>query len=412
MTSTTSASEARTGPQPLPVAGTGLGRLYRGQTSIDSHGRRRIGAWISLVLLVLGIGSLLFRGLDLGIDFEGGVSWDVPSAEFTITEAERVLTDNGLDAAGARIQQRASDSGAFIKVQVGVQDPEVLGRLQTAFAAEAGVGVDDVSVNAVSSSWGRDVTNRAIRALVFFTAAVALFISIRYEWRMALAAIVAMVHDVVIAVGIYSLLGFVVTPATVVAFLTILGYSLYDTIVIFDRVRENETRFEGRRPPYADIINTTLNQVLMRTINTSISSMIPVLSILVIGAGLLGASALAEFAIALLVGMFVGAYSSLFVAAPLLGLLKQTDDRWRSDDSLRARGPALRELVVGGAPPGRRTRQAAAKAYLDERSGDDTDRADEIVDEIDPRGAGAAGQPRPVPLRPTHPPRPRKKKKR
>ncbi|QRN79391.1 MAG: protein translocase subunit SecF [Nocardiopsis sp. BM-2018] len=404
-------NDARTGPQALPLAPTAIGRLYRGQTSIDFHGRRRIGAWISLVLLVLGLGSLVVRGLDLGIDFEGGVSWDVPGSEFTIADAERVLSDNGLDPAGARIQQRASDSGEFIKVQVGVQDAAVLAQIQSAFAAEAGVGVDDVSVNAVSASWGREITDKAIRALLIFTAAVAVFISIRYEWRMAIAAIAAMVHDVVIAVGIYSLLGFVVTPATVVAFLTILGYSLYDTIVIFDRIRENETRFEGRKPPYADVVNTTLNQVLMRTVNTSLSSMVPVLSILVIGAGLLGASTLAEFAIALTVGMLVGAYSSLFVAAPLLGVLKQTDDRWRSDDSMRARGPALRELVTGGAPPGRRTRQAAAKAYIDEHT-DDDDATTGATSRSDSRSASRSSAGGRVPPRPSAPPRPRKKKKR
>jgi preprotein translocase subunit SecF len=387
-------------PRRPPTAASGWSRLYRGETAIDFHGRRRIGLILSAVLLVLTIGSLTTRGLDLGIDFEGGVSWDVPGSEISIADAEQVLADNGLDPAGARIQRRTSDSGEFLKIQVGVQDPEVLVTLQDAFAAEAGVERDDVSVNAVSASWGREITNQAVRALLFFTIAVALFITIRYEWRMAVAALVAMVHDVVIAVGIYSLMGFVVTPATVIAFLTILGYSLYDTIVIFDRVRENEAKFESRKPPYADVVNTTLNQVLMRTLNTTASSMIPVLSILIVGAGLLGATALAEFAIALLVGMLVGGYSSLFVAAPLLAVMKNTDDRWKGDDSLRARGDDLRELVTGGAPAGRRSRTAVLTGP-------------EVVPvtAAAPTATRTPGSDRPEKLL-SHPPRPRKKKRR
>jgi preprotein translocase subunit SecF len=398
-------------PRP-PTATSGWSRLYRGETAIDFHGRRRIGLILSAVLLVLTIGSLTTRGLDLGIDFEGGVSWDVPGSEITIAEAEDVLADNGLDPAAARIQRRASDSGEFLKIQVGVQDAAVLVAIQDALATEAGVERDDVSVNAVSASWGAEITNQAIRALVFFTIAVALFITIRYEWRMAVAALIAMVHDVVIAVGIYSIVGFVVTPATVIAFLTILGYSLYDTIVIFDRVRENEAKFEGRKPPYSDVVNTTLNQVLMRTLNTTASSMIPVLSILIVGAGLMGATALADFAIALLVGMLVGGYSSLFVAAPLLAVMKNTDDRWKGDDSLRARGDDLRELVTGGSPAGRRSRTAAGVGPGEPLVDRDERRPVEVASSSSaPRAPRTPGSDRPEKLL-SHPPRPRKKKRR
>ncbi len=354
---------AETTGRAVPVGDAATGRLsraYRGQTAFDFVGRRRLAFGLSLIMLVLTIGSLGLRGLDLGIDFEGGVSWDVPGAQLSITEAEQVLSDGGLDPAAARIQERASDSGEFIKIQVPEQSTEVQQELQEALAVAAGVDFDDVSVNIVSSSWGREITDKAIRALVVFTLLVVLFISIRYEWRMALAAVVAMVHDVVISVGVYSLLGFVVTPATVIAFLTILGYSLYDTIVIFDRVRENEARYETSNVPYADVINTTMNQVLMRTLNTTASSMIPVLSILVIGAGVMGASALSEFAIALLVGMLTGAYSSIFVATPLLALMRSGDERWRGDDADRALGEDLRSLVMGGVPTSVRSRTAAS----------------------------------------------------
>jgi preprotein translocase subunit SecF len=409
-------------------AATGrLSRAYRGQTAFDFVGRRRLAFGLSLVMLVLTIGSLGLRGLDLGIDFEGGVSWDVPGAQLSIAEAEQVLSDGGLDPAAARIQERASDSGEFIKIQVPEQSTEVQQDLQAALAGAAGVDFDDVSVNIVSSSWGREITDKAIRALVVFTLLVVLFISIRYEWRMALAAVVAMVHDVVISVGLYSLLGFVVTPATVIAFLTILGYSLYDTIVIFDRVRENEARYETSNVPYADVINTTMNQVLMRTLNTTASSMIPVLSILIIGAGVMGASALSEFAIALLVGMLTGAYSSIFVAAPLLALMRSGDERWRGSDADRALGEDLRSLVMGGVPTsvrsrtaasgrtGRRADSASDGSASSRRAAPSTDvTAQESVGAI-PTADGSDGAKNAAKTSEqllSHPPRPRRKKRR
>lgn len=392
-----------------PVADTARSRLYRGQTALDFVGKAKVGFVVSAVLVLLTLVSLLGRGLDLGIDFAGGVSWDVPGDELTIADAEAVLAENGIDPAGARIQRRTSDSGAFLKVQVSEQTPEVQVALQTAYAEAAGVGFDDVSVNIVSSSWGSEITRKAVEALLIFTAVVAVVISIRYEWRMALAAIVAMVHDVLISVGIYSMLGFVVTPATVIAFLTILGYSLYDTIVIFDRVRENEGRFEAHRAPYADVVNTTMNQVIMRTINTTVSSMIPVLSILIIGAGILGASQLAEFAVALIVGMLTGAYSSIFVAAPLLALLKRSDERWRGADEHRALDDDLRVLVMGAAPTSVRSRTVAAS-----RSGavESAERAERRPPDEVATSAGGEQRPPRGPTGLTHPPRPRKKKRR
>ena len=196
-------------------------------------------------------------------------------------------------------------------------------------AAEAKVPSESVSVTSVSSTWGRSITEKAVRALVIFLILVALFIAWRLEWRMALAAIVAMLHDVLISIGVYSLLRFEVTPATVVAFLTILGFSLYDTIVVFDKVKENAERFAGSRTPYADVVNVSMNQVLMRSINTTLAAVLPVLSLLVLGAGILGATTLREFALALLVGLITGSYSSIFIASPLLAMLKEREPRYR-----------------------------------------------------------------------------------
>jgi preprotein translocase subunit SecF len=231
---------------------------------------------------------------------------------------------------------------------------------------------------------------------------VAVFIAFRFEWRMAIAAILAMLHDVLISVGIYSLFQFLVTPATVIAFLTILGYSLYDTVVVFDRIRENERRSMTRHPLYADIINTSMNQVLMRSLNTSFSAIVPVLSLLVVGTWIMGQTALSEFAIALLIGMLTGAYSSILIAVPILYWLKQTDPEWRSTSKSWATGEELRQLVmVGGAISSRRGARGRGSATEDV----------EVVER-------AQGAPSPPPTAASatavlsHPPRPRKKTRR
>ena len=379
---------------PQPVAKSGLRRLYRGETAFDFVGRRRIGFILSLILLVATGVSLVTRGLNLGIDFEGGVAWDVPADELTVEEAGNVLADVGLDPAEARIQVRSSDSGDIIKVQVGDQPDEVRTEVQNALAEAAGVEANDVSVNSVSSTWGRDITEKAIRALIIFLAVVAVFISIRFEWRMAVAAIVAMIHDVIISVGVYSIFGFIVTPATVIAFLTILGYSLYDTIVVFDRIRENEARFAAHKVPYDDVVNVSMNQVLMRSLNTSVCSILPVLSLLIVGSGIMGVPSLSEFAVALLVGMLTGAYSSIFIAVPLVHMLKVREPKWRRADLPRATGDELRAMVIGGSPAIRRVRAAVAS----------TD------PEVQSRAVTTGGASTQTLL--THPPRPRKKTRR
>ncbi len=384
------------------VEKTRFGRLVESQTAVDFIGKRKWGVGIAGVLIVATVISLFSQGLSLGIDFEGGISWDVPAANFSVDDAQQVLAANGLSTEGARLQRRSSDSGEFIKVQVGDQPESVGQELRGAFAEAAGVTVDEINVNLVSSSWGSDITNKAIRALVIFLLVVAIFISIRFQWRMALASIIAMIHDVAISVGIYSIFQFIVTPATVIAFLTILGYSLYDTIVVFDRISENEARFATQKPPYDDILNVSMNQVLMRSLNTSFSAIVPVVSMLLIGAGLLGATTLSEFAIALLVGLITGAYSSIFVATPLLGILKQTDPNWKSRNLPRATGEVLRDMVMGGTMGSRKSRVRAA-AQTDATAGAATGAT---------AGATSADATTRVAAALSHPPRPRKKKRR
>lgn len=356
---------------PMDIASSGAGRLYRGQTAIVFSQRRRVGLVISAVLILATVVGLFGRGLELGIDFEGGQSWDVPAATVSISDIQDTLDDLGVPTAGSRLQERSSDGESTIKVQLvdtGDVDPA---DIRAALATTAGVAVDEVGSDIVSASWGSDITGKAVRALIIFLALVAVFISIRFEWRMAVAALAAMAHDVVVSVGVYAILGLTVTPATVIAFLTILGYSLYDTIVVFDRIRENETRFAAHRVPYTDIVNVSMNQVLMRSINTSISSLMPILSLLIVGAGVLGATALSEFALALLVGVVLGTYSSVFVAAPLLGVIKERSGDWADRTWETASGDALRSMVLGGQPVGRRRRDSSASEPDDAGSTDE-----------------------------------------
>mgnify|MGYP005614981771 FL=1 len=333
-----------------------FGRLYHGETAIDFYGRRWWGLGLSIALLLLSIGSLVGQGLNLSLDFKGGVVWSVPSADLTEEQARAVLDEQGLEGSNAKVQVLTNrDSGLrTVEVQVGEQTDAVRQQVQQAFADEVDVPVADVSTNSVSSTWGKSITEKALRALVVFLVLVAAFIAWRLEWRMAGAAISAMLHGVLLSVGIYSLFGFEVTPATVVAFLTILGFSLYDTIVVFDKVQENQERYKAVRMPYADIMNVSMNQVLMRSLNTSLAAILPVLSLLVLGAGILGAVTLREFALALLVGLITGSYSSIFVASPLVAMAKEREPKYKSLRSSHATGEELERLVHGGTPLGRR----------------------------------------------------------
>ena len=279
---------------------------------------------VTLVALVLG-------GLNLGIDFKGGVAWEAPaSSSFGEAQVREVLEANDVDTANAKIQVLAGTEGERVRAQVGDQTDAVRKTVQEALAEKAGVDTQNVSVAAVSSSWGRSITEKAVRALLVFFVLVSLYIAWRFEWKMALAAIAAMAHDVLISVGIYAILRFEVTPATVVAFLTILGYSLYDTVVVFDKVRENIDRFASSRISMGNIVNVSSNQVLARSLNTTLSSALPVVSLLVVGSFIMGAKSLEEFAIALLVGMITGTYSSIFVATPLYAVMKNREPKYAS----------------------------------------------------------------------------------
>ena len=210
-------------------------------------------------------------------------------------------------------------------------------------AALAHKPASSVSVENVGPTWGSDITHKAVEALIVFLIVISAYISIFFEWKMALAAIVAVAHDILITVGIYSLASFLVTPDTVVAFLTVLGYSLYDTIVVFDRVRDNSRGLGATgKLSYTDVVNLSMNQTLARSINTSLVAILPILAVLVLGAEILGAVTLEYFGLALLIGLTSGAYSSIFIASPLLAMLKEHEERYRRiRERLESRGSAM-----------------------------------------------------------------------
>ncbi len=373
---------------------SGFGRLYRGETTFDFIGKRIFGLTVSLVIVFTGAVSLVVQGLELGIDFRGGVAWEVPAGSLTDQDARKVLDTNNIEASNAKIQFLTGSELQVMRVQVGDQTEETRLAVQQSFADLAQVDVEEVSVASVSSSWGRSITEKAIRALIVFFVIVSLYISWRLEWKMAIAAFVAMVHDVLISVGVYSLFGFEVSPATVVAFLTILGYSLYDTVVVFDRVQENAKKFSASRQSFANIANVSTNEVLARSLNTTLSSALPVVSLLVVGSFMLGAKSLEEFAVALLVGMLAGTYSSIFVAVPLLDVLKRGEQKYKPFSGQIATGDAMAELMGIGENSKRMAVASGTGDGASETSQVATSNAEKRVTSVL-----------------THPPRPRKKRR-
>ena len=309
-------------------------RLYQGLTTIDFVGRKKIWFIASLVVILVGLGSLSVRGFNLGIDFKGGSSWEVLAPHSSISSMTTAVTNAGLsnptvEKLGSQTYQvTANINGDSTKVQ-----GQITTAVTAAMAKEAGKSTSEVSTSNVGPTWGGQITNRALEALIFFFVAVVLYISIRFEPKMALAAFIAMVHDLLVTVGVYSLFGFQITPDTVIALLTILGYSLYDTVVVFDRVRDNANStnaiLKSGTVTYGEMVNLSMNQTLARSINTSLVAILPVLSVLVVGAYILGATTLQNYGLALFVGLMSGAYSSIFIASPLLAWMKEREPRYR-----------------------------------------------------------------------------------
>ena len=333
--------------------------LYTGEKSIDFVGRRKIWYGISIVLIIVAIvGPFLRGGFTFGIEFTGGSQFQVHIAEGGERDLQIAIdtVESVLPGAAPRVSLVGQTD---IRVQTEQLEDNQSRELHTALADAYGVSDEEVTASYIGASWGQDITRQALVGLIVFILFAALIMALYFRtWKMSLAALVALFHDLIITSGIYGLSGFEITPAAVIGFLTILGYSLYDTVVVFDKIRENTAPGElTERRTFAEAVNLGVNQTLVRSINTSVVALLPVGSILFIGAFVLGAGTLRDIALALFIGILVGAYSTIFIAAPVYVQLRQGEDGIKKHDArvLRARereaaeGDAEGELVEGTA---------------------------------------------------------------
>jgi preprotein translocase subunit SecF len=296
------------------------GRLYRGETSIDFIGKRRRWYAFSGVIIAMSAIVLGTQGLNLGIEFKGGSEFSISKPGVTVEQGRAAIEEAGVP--GESVVQIVGNDR--LRIQTG--DLESFNTVKESLAQSFGVNVNDIDTQIIGPSWGAEITKKALYGLVGFIIVVMLFLAMIFEPKMAFAAIVATVHDVVVTVGIYALVGFDVTPATVIGFLTILGYSLYDTVVVFDKVRENTKSITSNsKVTYSSAANLAVNQTLVRSFNTSVIALLPVGSILFVGSGLLGAGTLKDLSLALFVGLAAGTYSSVFIATPLLAQLRERE---------------------------------------------------------------------------------------
>lgn len=287
---------------------------------------------ISAAVATLALLLLLVVGLNKSIDFEGGGIFEVPVGDDIDVAATRAaISDNE-----ARVQiVKNADGSSAARIQTGTDALDNSSQMVEELAALGGVSADDVSINTVGPTWGSQITAKARTALIVFFVVVAFYLAWTLEWRMAVGALIAVVHDLLITAGFYAAFRLEVSPATVIALLTIMGYSLYDTVVVYDKVLENEMARGSRSRGYTDLVNRSMNQVLMRSINTTITTVLPVFSMLVIGGVFLGGATLRDFSVALFVGLILGTYSSLFLAAPVLAWLKEREPEELAEATLR-----------------------------------------------------------------------------
>ena len=339
------------------------GRLYRGEVSVDFVRRQKLWYTISAVILVISIAALVFRGLNYSVEFKGGSVFRFTDSGATTTEITNVVTGAGAGS-DAIVQKLGLGDKQSWQVQTAKVPFSTQTKIQDALTSHFNLKNDSVSVSFVGPSWGSQISAKALQALIAFLIVIVIYLSIAFEWRMASAALIALLHDIVITIGVYALTGFEVSPATIIGLLTILGYSLYDTVVVFDKVRENTSGLLGTgRSTYSQAANLALNQTLVRSINTSLIALLPVAAILVVGVEVLGAGELKDLALVLFVGMLSGTYSSICIATPVLCDLKERDPQYKA----LAKRVALRE--AGGRAAQRRAKAAASKARTAEPGG-------------------------------------------
>jgi preprotein translocase subunit SecF len=321
-------------------------RLYNGEAGLNVVGKSKLIYRITAVVLLVCVLSFIFRGFNFGIEFVGGDSFQVPGTSAELSRVQTAAAD-----AGAQVSTAQIVGGNQILLRTGQLTNAQITQVQDAVAHAAGVRSNQVTAQSVSAQWGSDITDKAVIALIVFLVAVVLFLAVRFQPKMAVAAIAALLHDLLVTAGVYSLVGFEVTPSTVIGLLTILGFSLYDTVVVFDKVDENTKGLSsGARMTWGEAANLAVNQTLMRSINTSVIALLPVAGLLFVGAGLLGVGTLKDLALVLFVGLAAGTYSSIFLATPIVADLKEREP---AQQQLRKRVMARRSAAA---------RQAAARA--------------------------------------------------
>ncbi|MGH3149461.1 MAG: protein translocase subunit SecF [Streptosporangiaceae bacterium] len=327
------------------------GKLYRGEVSIDFVGRRRLWYMISGAILVISLIGLLVLRLNFSVEFKGGAIFQFSAPSASVTQVQDTVEAGGVS--GAVVQKLTGGQKGW-QVQTKALTGSQTTTLEGAISSKLGVNPSDITTTTVGASWGSQISTKALQALIAFLIVIVIYLSIAFEWKMAIAAFVALIHDIVITTGVYALAGFQVSPATVIGLLTILGYSLYDTVVVFDKVRENTAGLlGGTRSTYSQAANLALNQTLVRSINTSVIALLPVTAILVVATALLGSNnELEELALVLFIGMLSGTYSSIFIATPVLADLKEREPQYQ----------ALAKRVSVRASGGRAAKRAAAKA--------------------------------------------------
>ncbi|WP_069771891.1 MULTISPECIES: protein translocase subunit SecF [unclassified Streptomyces] len=317
-------------------------RLHRGEVSYDFIGHRKLWYGISILITITAILGLAVRGLNMGIDFQGGAVFTTEKTSASVSQAEEYAKSaSGHDAVVQKL------GNGTLRIQIAGMDIQQSSKIKSELAQDFKADPETITAELVGPSWGDQIANKAWQGLAIFMVLVVIYLAIAFEWRMAIAALVALIHDITITVGIYALVGFEVTPGTVIGLLTILGYSLYDTVVVFDSLKEQtkdltkQTRFT-----YSEIANRSINGTLVRSINTTVVALLPVAGLLFIGGGFLGAGTLNDISLSLFVGLAAGAYSSIFIATPLVADLKEREPQIKA---LRKR--VLAKRAQGGNEP-------------------------------------------------------------
>ncbi|MFP8960918.1 protein translocase subunit SecF [Streptomyces nanhaiensis] len=304
------------------------GKLYRGEASYDFVGRRKLWYGVTLLLMLISLVGLGARGLYMGIEFQGGAVFTTPPTQMSIEDARETAQE--VSGTEPRIQELGSGA---LRIQVTGLDNEQSERTRAALADELGLETQELDTELVGPSWGDQMSSKAIQGLIVFLILVSVYLAIAFEWRMAVGAMGALMHDLVVTVGVYAIVGFEVTPGTVVGVLTILSYSLYDTVVVFDKVKE-KTRglLKQNRHTYGELANLGINATVVRSVNTSVVALLPVAGLLFIGTGLLGGGMLKDISLSLFIGLAAGTFSSIFIATPIVVDLKLRSPEIKAHD--------------------------------------------------------------------------------